>query len=109
MNSLINIERLKERSAWAGGCVDISILNKPANRLEQLRLSQANQHCLMMTLAKKIAATASITRPIRLLPARICSGVRRSCGLRVMLDFLNTFRDWRIATAAWRLPGSTRR
>jgi hypothetical protein len=64
----------------------------------------------MMTLAKKIAATMNITRPIRLLPARICSGVRLSCGLRVMLDFLNTFQERRrVAAAARRLPGSARR
>jgi len=44
----------------------------------------------MMTLAKNTAAIASSTRPIRLLLARICSGVRLSCELRVMLEFLNT-------------------
>jgi hypothetical protein len=55
----------------------------------------------MMTLAKKTAAMANITKPIRLLPARICSGVRLSCGLRVMLDFLNTFfRDYKVAAVA---------
>ncbi|MGF6957157.1 hypothetical protein QFZ97_003022 [Paraburkholderia youngii] len=46
-----------------------------------------------MTLAKNTAAIANITNPIRLLPARICFGVRLSCGLRVMLDFLNTVLD----------------
>jgi len=44
----------------------------------------------MMTLAKNTAAIASSTRPMRLLLARICSGVRLSCELRVMLEFLNT-------------------
>ncbi|MBB5416822.1 hypothetical protein QF000_005883 [Paraburkholderia atlantica] len=47
-----------------------------------------------MMLAKNTAAIANITNPIRLLPARIFSGVRLSCGLRVMLDFLNTVLDW---------------
>jgi hypothetical protein len=71
---------------------------------QRLNQTQVNQRCLMMTLAKKIAAITNITNPIRLLPARICSGDRLSCGLRVMLDFLNALTDWRMRRIAGAAP-----
>ena len=48
---------------------------------------QVNQTCLMTAPTKKTAAIASRIKPSRLLPARICSGVRLSCEFRVMLNF----------------------
>jgi len=92
---LNSIGRLKERSAPAGGCVDIELPQQitctgESNSSRQVRSGhEANQTCLTTAPRKKTATTASRIRPSRRFPARISSGVRLFCGFRVMLTFLD--------------------
>ena len=87
------LERIVERKILANAARTDGLDQNPDYIVRRQQMEEA---LLVQTLAKKIAAITNITNPSRLLPARICSGVRLSCGLRVMLDFLNAFRDWRM-------------